>query len=255
MDLYVATLPFGIFEISLQTFSLNMWLLISFAPQFLLMKVKAFLFDYDETTVYAHDDHVRAFVQAGKKFGVIIKRRDIMRRFGKSAINILFELLPELTDDEIFRLRDEKERIYRKIISHKKIKLVEGVVDLLKFLKEGGVKTGIVSSASVKNIVIGLRKNRIAKYFDVIVGAEDVKRHKPNPDPLLRAAKKLKVRPKDCVYIGDSIFDMISAKRAGMKRIGLTTGFYSEMRLKFEGAKYCFRNHEEVLSFLRSVRI
>lgn len=219
------------------------------------MKVKAFLFDYDETTVYAHSDHVKAFVQAGREFGVKIKKRDIMKRFGKSAINILFELLPELTDDEIFRLRDEKERIYRKIISHKKIKLVEGMIDLLKFLKDRDVKVGIVSSASVKNIMIGLRKNKITKYFDVIVGAEDVKRHKPNPDPLLIAAKKLKVKPKDCVYIGDSIFDMISARRAGMKRIGMTTGFYSEMRLKFEGAKYCFRNHREVLNFLKAVRI
>jgi HAD superfamily hydrolase (TIGR01549 family) len=219
------------------------------------MKVKAFLFDYDETTVYAHDDHVKAFVQAGKEFGVKIKKRDIMKRFGKSAINILFELLPELTDEEIFRMRDRKEKIYRKIISRKKIRTVEGLVELLTFLHKNKIKCGIVSSASVKNIRIGLKKNKITKYFDVIVGAEDVKRHKPNPDPLLRAARKLHLKPIECVYIGDSIFDMISAKRAGMRRLGITTGFYSEMQLKFEGAKYCFRDHREVLSFLKSVRI
>ncbi len=219
------------------------------------MRLKAVLFDYDETVVYSNMDHVRSYVAAGKKFGVKIKKKQIMERFGKSAINILSEVLPELTDEDVIKLRDEKEKIYRKIISRKDVRTVVGLRELLRFLRENKIKCGIVSSASIKNIRIGLRENRVERYFGAIAAAENVKRHKPNPDPVLKVARMLRVKPKNCALIGDSIYDIISARRAHVLAFGLTTGYYSEMQLKWKGAKACFRNHREFLSFLRSGRI
>lgn len=219
------------------------------------MKIKAFIFDNDETVVYSNMDHVKSFILALRKHGLKATKNQIHERMGKSAITILSEMFPELTDDEIIRLRDEKERIYRRMISKKSVRAVDGIRDLLVFLKQNKIKTGIVSSASIKNIRIGLSENKFRKYFNAIVAAEDVKRHKPNPDPLLKAAKKLRVKPRDCAYIGDSIYDVIAAKRAKMLALGLTTGYYSEMELKIRGAKYVFRDHKEVISFLRSGRI
>lgn len=212
------------------------------------MEVKAVLFDYDETTVYSNMDHVKSYIMAGKKFGLKITKRQILERFGKSAINILTELFPEMTDEEIIRMRDLKEEIYREIISHKDIEMIEGLDELLVFLKKNRVKCGIVSSASIKNIKIGLKENRIEKYFSAIVGVENCKKHKPNPHPVLKAARMLRVDPARCVMIGDSIYDVIAAKRAKVFGVGLTTGYFSELQLKMNGAKAAFKNHFEILS-------
>lgn len=219
------------------------------------MKIKAVLFDYDETIVHSNMDHVRSYILAGRKFGVKITKKQVHERMGKSAINILSEILPELTDEDIIRLRDEKEKIYREMISKKDVKTIVGLRELLEFLRRNKIKCGIVSSASIRNIRIGLKENKVEKYFKAIAAAENVRRHKPNPDPVLKAARMLNVRPKDCVLIGDSIYDIIAARRAHVTAFGLTTGYYSEMQLKFKGAKRCFRNHREFLSFLRSGRI
>jgi len=219
------------------------------------MKVKAVLFDYDETIVYSNMDHVMSFIRAGKKFGVKINKKQVLERFGKSAINILSEILPEVRDEDIIRLRDEKEKIYREMISRKDVRTVAGLRELLEFLRENKIKCGIVSSASIRNIRIGLKENKVGRYFKAIAAAENVKRHKPNPDPVLKAARMLRVQPKDCVLIGDSIYDIIAARRAHVTAFGLTTGYYSALQLKWKGAKASFKDHREFLSFLRSGRI
>ncbi|MBI4894596.1 MAG: HAD family phosphatase [Candidatus Aenigmarchaeota archaeon] len=218
------------------------------------MEVKGFLFDFDETVVYSNMDHVRSYIDAGKRFGLRITKRQILERFGKSAINILTEMFPEMTDEEIIKMRDLKEKIYRQIISKKDIQTIAGTEELLKFLRRNNVKCAIVSSASIKNIKIGLRENKLTRYFQAIVGVENSKRHKPNPDPVLKAAKMLGLKPKDCVMIGDSKYDVIAGKRAKAIPLGLTTGYYSEMQLKFNGAKACFRDNAEVLSRLSPSR-
>lgn len=219
------------------------------------MSLKAFLFDYDETIVYSNMDHVRSYIIAARKMGLKLTKNQIHERMGKSAIAILSEVLPETTDEDLIKLRDDKEKIYREIISEKPVKPIAGLKDLLKFLQKSKIKCGIVSSASIRNIRIGLRENGIEKYFSAIVGAENVKRHKPNPDPVLKCAKMLRVKPKECAMIGDSIYDVMAAKRAHVLPLGLTTGYYSDMQLKFKGAKRTFRNHKEVLRLLRSGRI
>lgn len=219
------------------------------------MDLEAFIFDFDNTVVYSNEDHVKSFLVTAEKFGYKITPDQVRRRFGMSAFEILADLFPHLSKKQIEKIRREKEKEYRRVVSRKKVRTIGGARDLLKFLKKEKIKTGIVSSASVRNIQVCLKKNRLGKYFRVKVGAESVKKHKPNPEPLLKAMKKLNVKPKNCIYIGDSIYDMMAAKRAGIKtRYGLATGFYSKRQLKAKGATKTFKNHTEVLRTLRSGR-
>lgn len=216
------------------------------------MNLKAFLFDFDETVVYSNMDHVRSYVVAAREYGLKNPDGKIHAMIGRSAINILAGLFPDMSLEELVRLRDEKERQYRKIIEHKKIRMVAGVRELLEFLRENKVKTGVVSSASLTNIRIGMRRNHLSKYFHEVVAAETVKRHKPNPDPVLRATRDLRVRPRDCILIGDSIYDVIAARKAGATAFGLSTGYYNARQLRKVGAKHVFKNHIEVLKFLKA---
>jgi len=219
------------------------------------MGFKAFIFDFDNTVIYSNEDHLRSYVIASKKHGLKISEEKVRRMFGMSAYEIFRKLFPKLSEKKIRELIEEKERNYRSIVAKKTIRTIGGVRELLVFLKKKKIKTAIVSSASVRNIEVGLKRNGLGKYFKVKVGAEDVKKHKPSPDSLLKAAGKLRVRPKDCIFIGDSIYDMIAARRAGMKRFGLTTGFYKEGQMKKNGASIVFKNHTGVLRILRSGQI
>lgn len=176
---------------------------------------------------------------AVKKFGYRLNKEDLYKKFGKSAKEICQELLPNSTGKEIVNFINEKEISYRKIISKKIIQPMKGAEELLRFLKEKRIKCAISSSASIKNILIALRKIKLKKYFKTIIAAEHVKHHKPHPEPLLKAAKLLKTKPTNCIYIGDSIFEMQAAKRAGMMGIAVLTGVYNFKELKC-GSQLCF---------------
>jgi HAD superfamily hydrolase (TIGR01549 family) len=217
------------------------------------VKLKAVIFDFDEVVIYSYRDHTDSYIKAAKNFGLKLKRKHIEGRFGKSAMNILAEAFPHLSKKQIWKLKEEKDKEYRKIISTRKIKVVDGVEKLLKFLKTHKIKRGIASSAAIKNIKIGLKRNRLDKYFQKIVSAESVKRHKPFPDPLLKAAKLLREKPGDCLYIGDSVYEAIAAKRAKMPCFGMTTGYYSASQLRRGGMKKVFRNHIEIKNYLAKI--
>ncbi len=217
------------------------------------MKIKAVIFDFDEVIIKSYTDHAQAFLETAKKFELKINKKALYKRFGKSAKEILQELLPQLTESERKEFVKEKETLYRKIISKKGIKATNNTRELLEFLENKKIKCAISSSASIKNITIALKKTKLKKYFKATVAAEHVKHHKPHPEPLLKAAKLLKTKPSNCIYIGDSIFEMQAAKRAGMISMAILTGVYNSKELKNSGANYVFYNIGKVKTFLQKV--
>ena len=90
-------------------------------------------------------------------------------------------------------------------------------------------KLGVATSRSAPGLNRYLKLAKTKKYFKAIVGLEDVKNHKPHPEPLLLACKKLKVKPSQAVYIGDAPSDVIAAHAAGMLAIG-----YGKRKVKNE---------------------
>ncbi len=214
------------------------------------MKIGAVIFDFDGVLIRSYDDHLRAFLHTAKKYGYRIDRVEVYKRFGMSAKEIVEELLPTLPDREIERFIKEKEIAYRKILRGKKIKLVGGAEALLELLKKRKIPVAISSSASEANIRLALKRSILKKYFRVIVAAEHVRRHKPYPDALLKAARFLRIEPKNCLYIGDSIYEMVAARRAGMTGIGMLTGFYTKGALLKAGAKAVFKDMAEVRKFI-----
>jgi len=215
------------------------------------MRIKAVIFDFDQILVKSYADHINAFLVAAKDFGYKIKKEEVCRRFGRSGKEIIRELLPNLGEKEIEKFMNEKEINYRKIISKKNIRPMKGTREFLEFLKKRKIDCGISSSASIKNILIVLRRTKLKKYFRTIVAAEHVKHHKPHPEPLLKAAKLLKVKPTNCIYIGDSIFEMQAARRAHMTGIGILTGIYNSDELKDAGASYVVNDMKEMKSLLQ----
>jgi pyrophosphatase PpaX len=98
----------------------------------------------------------------------------------------------------------------------------------------------------------GLERFGLLEYFELVVGSDDTVRHKPEPDPLLLAADRLDVSIEDCVYVGDSPYDMRAARAANAVALGALWGMFSREELEEAGAQYEAATIGELPSALRS---
>ncbi len=94
--------------------------------------------------------------------------------------------------------------------------MYEPLDEILKEFAEAGISQSIVSSKKRAQYAIDLPQYNDDHYMDVVILEEDTKRHKPHPDPLLLAAKKLNLAPGKLLYLGDSLLDYQACERAGM---------------------------------------
>jgi pyrophosphatase PpaX len=121
---------------------------------------------------------------------------------------------------------DELVRVYRahNIPLHDELEPCEGIEDVIVRLHEEGVRLGVVTAKLRETAELAFTRLRVGHLFEVLVGGNETERHKPEPDPLLLAAKRLGVDPIDCAYVGDSPFDIRAAKAAHMCSVGVTWG-------------------------------
>lgn len=101
------------------------------------------------------------------------------------------------------------------------IKLKEGVVEFLQYLKKSNIKIGLATSNSHALLEIVLKNNNIYHYFDSITITDEVSVGKHEPDVYLLAAKKLEVSPNECLVFEDIVQAIKGAKKAGMKVVGV----------------------------------
>jgi pyrophosphatase PpaX len=103
-----------------------------------------------------------------------------------------------------------------------------GVDSALRGLKELGIKIAVVTSKRKLMAIRGLKLINIQEYIDILVTPEDTSKHKPNPEPALKACETLGIKPEEAIMVGDSIYDIMCGKDAGCSTCAVT---YSEFGL------------------------
>jgi HAD superfamily hydrolase (TIGR01509 family) len=206
----------------------------------------ALVFDLDGTlvdTVYAH---VFAWQQAFAEAGMPIDGWRIHRRIGMSgglfARAAAREVGRELTVDEAEVLQQRHGALFRALLPDRRP--LPGAVELLAELRSRGVLHGIATSGRRPEIDLSLEALHVPPET-VVVERGDVTRAKPEPDLFLACAERLGVQPADCYVIGDAVWDLLAARRAGMLSVGLLTGGYGEAELTAAGAYRVYRDAEE----------
>jgi N-acetyl-D-muramate 6-phosphate phosphatase len=203
------------------------------------MKLKALLFDMDGTIVPL-GLVVKCFQECCRHFHLrVLTRKELMENaVGYKMSESIPKLIPGF-DWRVFQKYFEKLQIrnfkkYSKLLPtvKKTFMFIDG-----KELKIGVVTTKIRSEASAILKGYGLP-------YDVLVGGDEVKRRKPNPESIIMACRKLRLAPKECMFVGDHPFDMEAAASAGCVPAGTLTGWGNKKNLKAAGAKYVIRNLE-----------
>ncbi len=167
--------------------------------------------------------HFISWFEALQKYGVSVSPLDIYEKEGeKSDICIKYFFnkknvnIGDTTIKEVLNLRN---KIFKKYF---KLHLFPGIENVLKTLKQKGYLLAIVTGSS-RNKVATMLPKKISSIFDVIVSADMLKKGKPFPEPYLMAAKKLSVKPSQCVAIENAPYGIQSAKAAKIYCIAITT--------------------------------
>ena len=121
-----------------------------------------------------------------------------------------------------------------------------GTVRVLEELSTRGVRLGIASNR--QKPAPPLQVLKLDGYFDSVVGMDDVERGNPAPDMILKGMSDLGGRPDTTLFVGDTADDMAAGRSAGIRPVGLTTGFFTPEVLYSAGAWRVFDSVEDVLS-------
>ncbi len=219
--------------------------------------VAGFLFDLDGTLVDSVYQHVLSWHEALHAEGIELAVWRIHRRIGMSGglfTNALFrELGRELTDELRERLRRLHNAAYRQHAPQ--IRPLPGARDLLDYLTARGVPwaigtSGRMESARVTVATLGLDAEKIP-----VVTRDQVRYAKPDPDLFLAAAARLKIDVRNAVVVGDSVWDLLAARRAGALGVGLLSGGYEQDELERAGAYRVYEDPKDLLKHLDEVGV
>ncbi len=220
-------------------------------PHAILSAMRAFIFDLDGTlvdTVYAH---VLALQQALGELGMEVPGWLIHRRIGMSgglsARALAREIGRTLTAAEQAQLQRRHGEIYEAILPDRRP--LPGARELLTWLHENGVPFGIATSGRRADVEPSLAVLDLPA-DTVVVDRGDVLRAKPEPDLFLACQQRMGVRLEDVYVVGDAVWDLLAARRAGMLSVGLLCGGYGFDELTQAGAFRVYRDPAELLQYL-----
>jgi HAD superfamily hydrolase (TIGR01509 family) len=197
----------------------------------------ALVFDLDGTlvdTVYAH---VFAWQRALAEEGMPIDGWRIHRRIGMSGglftRAVAREVGRDLSAGEIEAIQRRHGAIFHELLPERRP--LPGAVELLADLRARGIVHGIATSGGRPDIDPSLEALGIPDEM-VVMQRGDVARAKPAPDLFLACSTALGVAPPECYVVGDAVWDLLAARRAGMLSIGLLSGGYGTDELLQAGA-------------------
>jgi HAD superfamily hydrolase (TIGR01509 family) len=216
----------------------------------------ALLFDLDGTLVDSVYEHVLAWREALEQSGIELSVWRIHRRIGMSGglfVNgLLRETGHDVTSADSARLQELHIEAYRRRAGQ--IRPLPGARELLAYLTGVGVPWAIATSGQRAGAAATLELLDVPPDVPVIT-RDQVARAKPDPDLFLAAAQRLGVEIADAVVVGDSVWDLLAARRAKALGVGLLSGGYGEDELHRAGAYRVYEDPADLLRHLDEVGV
>ena len=215
----------------------------------------AFLFDLDGTLIDSVYQHVLAWHEALEAEGIKLAIWRIHRKIGMSG-GLFSDMLLRETELRIDSACVERLRRLHAAAYHRRaadIHPLPGTGELLSYLTEAGIPWAIATSGWMDTArptlkVLGVDLARVP-----LVTRDQVKYGKPDPDLFLAAAQRLGVDIETSSVVGDSVWDMLAARRARALEIGLLSGGYGREELERAGACRVYEDPADLLRHIDEV--
>jgi HAD superfamily hydrolase (TIGR01509 family) len=216
----------------------------------------AILFDLDGTLLDSNYEHVSAWRLALRREGVELPNAFLHRCIGMRGdllIKAAYKELGRTVGDKTKKRLDKLHKKYfEKTLSS--VKPLPGSALLLKKLSELDVPWAIATGSNEKTVRRMIRPLQIPAAIPVIT-ADHVEQAKPEPDVFLMAARQLGVALSDSIVVGDSVWDLLGARRAKALGIGLLCGGYGEAELVQAGAYRIYKDPADLLDRLAEIGV
>lgn len=212
--------------------------------------IDCILFDLDGTLVDSYNSIVEAFKESfkflkSKNFEIPYKTDSEIRKLIGIPHAVTFKKI--CNNDELVSKAAE---IFRETRMKADVKLMNHTIDVLKFLKEKDIKIGLITTSEKVVTEKILKECKIYEFFDVIITKDDIKNPKPNPEPIFKAIEILNSKfgknfINGCVMVGDHPNDILCAKNAKIRSVGIVNS-HSYEELKNCGVDYIINDLEEL---------
>jgi pyrophosphatase PpaX len=192
------------------------------------------LFDLDGTLIDSQELILSSFRYATKEvLGHALPDERLLPLIGMPLINQVKQIAPDKAEElvEVYRVHNAEQ--HDALVAY-----FDGTREMLQELLDAGLRLAVVTSKRNQPALRSLELFKLSDYFEVFIGSEDTDKHKPLPDPLLLAAERMGLGPAECVYVGDSPYDMRAARAADMVAVAALWGMFAADVLLDAGAQY-----------------
>lgn len=204
------------------------------------MPLKAVFLDIDGTLVDSNELHVAAWDEAFRKAGHRVEKAGIRTQIGKGADQLIPALAPGLDP----KTRDDIAGHHADIFATRYLRQVRplpGGRDLMEMLHAKGIRVVLASSAKEEEVAHYVELMGVKPFVDATISADDVAHSKPAGDIFAAAlAKVFPLAASETLAIGDTIYDVQSARRSQIRTIALRSGGASEEELGNAGAAFVY---------------
>ncbi|MFA5527284.1 MAG: pyrophosphatase PpaX [Peptostreptococcales bacterium] len=209
--------------------------------------INTILFDFDGTLINTNTVIIDSFQHTYRS--ILGKEKDvteIVKYFGEPLHITLKRDMEGSVEDAVKIYRDYHYARFEDLIE-----IFEGMDHVIQRLHEEGYKLGLVTSRLMQTTLAGLNKFGLTKYFHTIITADDCERHKPDPEPLLKALEALKSKPEEAIMIGDTPFDIDASHRAGVLSVLVGWSMLKE-NMELLNPDFILEKAEDIFSIIRA---
>lgn len=212
------------------------------------MPITTVLFDLDGTIVDTNELIVRSFLHTLEgETERVFTREDIIPHMGFALVEQLrFFTGKEQVDELAVKYRTFNQSKHDELVTE-----FPHVPEVLAELARRGIRMGVVTNKSRQTTLMGLRLCGIESYMETIVTIDDVVRGKPDPEAVLKALEQLGVAPEEALMVGDSKYDMIAGRDAGVKTVGVSWSLKGEEHLRSFDPDYIIHDMKDLLEIVR----
>lgn len=214
------------------------------------MNINGVIFDMDGVIFDTERIYLEEWIEIFNKYGYKMTKEIYLPCMGTGRVHIKKRFKEIYGEDlPIEKMYLEKDAMLKEAVINGKIPIKIGAIEILDYLKKSNIKIALATSATKERMFMQINSAKIEDKFDALICREDVKNLKPDPEIFLLAAKKLHVKPEECIVIEDSEAGIKAAYNGGM------TGFHVEDLKKADKdiLKYCkksFKNLAEVKEYI-----
>ena len=183
--------------------------------------MKAVIFDMDGVIIDSEPIHFETDMETMKYLGCNISIEELEKYVGTTNEYMIADIKKNYNiKKSVEEIINYKVEMVKNKVIQSDLEPIEGIRELLIYLKKKNIPAAIASSSPKDFINVVVSKFKLQEYFKYIVSGEEVESGKPAPDVYIETAKKLGISPKECIVVEDSKNGVIAAKAAGMKCIG-----------------------------------